>query len=743
MSKILKLIPILLAFVLIASACNHSDSADNINSSTSRVAPSVTNGSGGIVRVSLRTVSDCDILLNHFKTEALKIVGPYGLGGGFFVSPLARGGAELFNDAAVAVPTLAAADSPSFSTTNVQVKGVDEPDIVKTDGNRIIGISSGELWIADVTSSPAEKTGSLILGTDYDNIEILLHEDKVLAFLTTYSNLGYATARLNTDISTLPTYNNGQTHVIEIDISSSVPEILNELIIEGRYLSARQVGNTVNLVVQSQKSEDLGFVYPSTSSSTDRAERINRQIIEESLITDWIPIYNLVNEQEETLQSGTISPCNKIHIPSDFSGLDLLSIITIDLNSALPAQGTASIIADGDTIYSSGETLYVAHRVYNSVVPVAEGDETGNSIQLTQRNEVWFHKFATPENEQANYLASGSVQGNFLSQFSFHETPDEHFWIVTTDTNFQSSGAPTPPTDDSVTFSTDDAVAERFIPPTTESFVNSFRQDGSSLTMVGRVGGLGKNERVQSVRFIGTKAYVVTFRRIDPFYVVDLSAPENPVVAGELKIPGFSSYLHPLGNDRLLGVGSSADENGRVTGAKLSLFDASDPTNPLESKILELGSGYTDVTWDHRAFLYWDPADRLVMPFNSYRTDFFGAIVVNLNPDSSPARLSEVGRFQHAQLTEDDCEKIEPVPFPTEEDGEAEEDGALTKSLPSICRFIEREFVDRNIVIGDTLWSVSSNHLESRDISDLAKIGSLRVSDSLSVRLNDGNFLID
>ena len=313
-----------------------------------------------------------------------------------------------------------------------------------------------------------------------------------------------------------------------------------------------------------------------------------------------------------------------------------------------------------------------------------------------------------------------------------HETPNGDFWIVTTvTTNTESSN-----TNTFTTFSS-----------TTESFVSSFRQTNSNLIMLGKVGNLGKNERVQSVRFIKEKAYVVTFRQIDPFYVVDLSDSENPIVTGELKIPGFSSYLHPLGNDQLLGVGSSADEQGRVTGGKLSLFDASDPANPLEIAVLELGSGFTDVSWDYKAFLYWSPAKRVVLPFRSYRTNFFGAIVIHLDPKDSNSKLNEVGRFIHDTANRNDICDVIRLPATvrpsidndndneeTSVDSEGPSSSTTTQSEKRRCNFTNNESIQRTLIIDNTLWSLSNNFLEARDVATLIKLDSLKVTDSIIVQ---------
>ena len=113
-----------------------------------------------------------------------------------------------------------------------------------------------------------------------------------------------------------------------------------------------------------------------------------------------------------------------------------------------------------------------------------------------------------------------------------------------------------------------------------ESAVTVLREQGGRLAQIGQVGGLGRGERIYAARFLGDVGYLVTFRQVDPLYTIDLSNPAAPKVAGELKITGYSAYLHPIGEDLLLGVGQEASEQGRRLGAQVSLFDVSDPASP-------------------------------------------------------------------------------------------------------------------------------------------------------------------
>ncbi|MXZ53132.1 MAG: hypothetical protein F4Z34_08115, partial [Acidimicrobiaceae bacterium] len=197
-----------------------------------------------------------------------------------------------------------------------------------------------------------------------------------------------------------------------------------------------------------------------------------------------------------------------------------------------------------------------------------------------------------------------------------------------------------------------------------ESQVRVLSTDGDVLVEVGSVGDIGRGEHVQSVRFVGDVGYVVTFRQIDPFYTIDLSDPTNPRILGELKIPGFSSYLHPISDTLVLGVGSDADPEGRVTGAKVSLFDVSDLTAPREVAVWTAPDGWNDVGWDHRAFLWWAPEEMAVIPVTVWN-EWSGAVVLRVTDGT----ITEVGRVDHeiagTEPGRTDCRELTPADLPS------------------------------------------------------------------------------
>jgi uncharacterized secreted protein with C-terminal beta-propeller domain len=220
------------------------------------------------------------------------------------------------------------------------------------------------------------------------------------------------------------------------------------------------------------------------------------------------------------------------------------------------------------------------------------------------------HRFDL-DDDGASYAASGSVPGQVLNQWALSEH-DGHLRIATTED------------------ATADAAASA-------SAVRVLRQRGARLEQVGHVGDLGRGERIFAVRYAGDVGYVVTFRQIDPLYTLDLSDPTAPHVVGELKIPGYSAYLHPIGDDHLLGVGQDADRDGSVRGVQISLFDIADLAAPDRVAQVRLGRDTsTDVEFDHRALLYWPDRDLVVLPVQRWSSGDSGALVLTADLTADP-----------------------------------------------------------------------------------------------------------
>jgi uncharacterized secreted protein with C-terminal beta-propeller domain len=190
-----------------------------------------------------------------------------------------------------------------------------------------------------------------------------------------------------------------------------------------------------------------------------------------------------------------------------------------------------------------------------------------------------------------------------------------------------------------------------------QSFLTTLREQDGSLTQAGRIGDLGRGERVYAVRFVGDTGYVVTFRQIDPLLTLDLSLPERPRVLGELKIPGYSAYLHPIGEDLLLGIGQDATAEGRPTGTQLSLFDVSDLRKPTRLYTEHLGLGWSEAESDHHAFLYWPKTGLVVIPFEQravgYRVGRARGIVAAGRIEHEAGKLSYTPGVRRSMVVRD------------------------------------------------------------------------------------------
>jgi uncharacterized secreted protein with C-terminal beta-propeller domain len=494
-------------------------------------------------------------------------------------------------------------DGVDYSTTNVQEEGVDEPDIVKTDGRHLYVMAANNLHVVDVRSGEPKLVGSLAL-KGYGH-ELLVSGDRVLA-LTTYWNDPVLEPQPQSDERFAPgpyPYPEPATRLFEIDVSDpAAPKLLNTLTVEGYYVSARLRGSVARVVI-------------ATPPSPWPAEGDQRKAIRRTRLSTWIPDAVLRDRVRDKRRRPRVVQCDDVRRPIRYSGPGMLTVLTVGFDRGLKPLDSDSLMTDAQTIYASKRSLFVATEKWFDPA-VSDPNQEVDAGRFTA-----IHKFAL-DAESADYRASGEVRGFVLNQFSLSEQ-DGFLRVATTDQPPWRANA-----------------GQR----ESESFVTVL---GEKLGQVGRVGGLGRGEQIFAVRFLGEKGYVVTFRQIDPLYTLDLSNPQNPRVRGELKILGFSSYLHPIGNDLLLGVGQDANEQGQTRGTQLSLFDVSDLSEPKRLHQHTLGESTSSAAeYDHHAFLYWPPTKLAVVPVSAYKPEdtFDGALGFQVERDSG---ISQVGSAEH------------------------------------------------------------------------------------------------
>ncbi|MFA5788127.1 MAG: beta-propeller domain-containing protein [Actinomycetota bacterium] len=645
--------------------------------------------------VALRSFDSCASILNYAKSAARSMVGPYGIQsyggatrGDFAVAAPAAAQAEGASKAQQAAGT-GDTSSSEFSQTNVQEEGVDEPDVVKTDGKRILAIAQGKLQYIDLTAG-GSLAGSMDLPQGSHQLLLVGNRALVLTSkMTVYKGGPEPMPMSNAGGGVAASYYQHATLLSDIDVTNPKSmKTLATLDLDGNYVAARMVDGVVRVVLRSYEPNRIQFVYPESSDSeaTKQAETRNREILQASTIDKWVPRYTFTDLRPITpmKREAPVCACAQIRRPAEFSGLGMISVFTVDLAKGLRPAEPVGIFADGDIVYASKQSLYVATNRWFDTRPLA----SGQSVPVPTSYTTKIHKFDIAGRGQAKYLASGEVHGFLLSQWALSEQAG-YLRVASTD-------AP-------VWWNETQAA---------ESFVTVLSQTGGALARVGQVGGLGKGERIYAVRFIGNLGYVVTFRQIDPLYVIDVSKPSAPRVLGELKILGYSAYLHPVGKGLLLGVGQDATEEGRQAGTQLSLFDVSDPINPKRVQQTKLGAGASQVEYEHKAFLYWPAKKLAVIPVQLWQSDpqtgmdkkgFNGAIGFNVG---SLTGIRELGRIEH----------------PTQQDpGGCAQATPANPDQPQPYCYQFSPPIERSLVVGDLLYTLSEYGLMASNIDTLSK----------------------
>jgi uncharacterized secreted protein with C-terminal beta-propeller domain len=544
------------------------------------------------------------------------------------VQPLAEpGGLRAPGTAPQAAAPGTTSGSSTYSTTNNQEPGVEEPDTVKTDGSTIFAVSQNKLYAVDVSRATPRLAGSLDLGASGYGAQLLLHGDHLVVI-----SGATATGPLRpllpvpsggpTPIS--PYYDAGQTTLSEVDASDPASmKVIRTMTIDGSFVDARQNGSTARFVIS---SAPRAIATPALRGSA----------------SGYVPNWHFRSRLSGRRYNGPVARCRQVAHPAQFSGLGMLTIFTIDLERGLWTASTDALMADAQIVYGSQDSLYVAtERWIDPATPVA-------ALPSSQTTQI--DRFDATAPDSTTFVASGDVPGYLLNQFSLSESGG-YLRVASTSRPLWWGGA---------------------VPPqSSQSYVTVLATTGSRLEPVGNLSGLGTGQRIYSVRFVGTIGYVVTFRQVDPLYTIDLSDPTAPRVAGQVELEGYSSYLHPLGNGLLLGVGQDVGANNEPSGAQLELFDVSDPGSPtlLQKMTLGLGSS-SQVQYDHHAFLFWPPTNLAVLPLAVYPAaaptpvstapaagssgsasapapaQFVGAIGLHIDHSG----ISEVARIAHPQV---------------------------------------------------------------------------------------------
>ena len=558
------------------------------------------------------------------------------------------------------------AGSPLVTTsgtgTNNQEQGVEEADILKTDGQYLYTIVGNELIIVDVRT-PDQPTIVAQVAIDGSVSAFYLLGDQAVVLSHSYQFSPPVELSPPTDsdgnvildtvacASLLPMwwhYYRPQTIVTTLDLHDrSAPVVASQTTLDGWLVDSRSVDNRVYTVIQN----DLILPYPEPmliagegtvlESAQAYRERITAHFM------DFLPGYTTTSLGQ--VQDGSLVVGANLYMPETVESTQLLSVVLFDptVNEAGPVSVT-TIVGTSGTVYASTESLYITSTIYS---PRWRGES-----QTTQ-----IYKFALgPDGVPLD--AVGTVSGWVLNQFSMDEQ-DGYFRIATTRDWGQRA--------------------------TNSVFVMA--DTGDTLQTIGSIRNLAPGERIYSVDFEGDVGYVTTFEQIDPFFTLDLSQPTAPRVVGELKIPGYSTYLQTLSDGYVVGVGRDVDpQTGRVGGVQLSLFDVSNLANPrrldVETFSTEHWGGWSDAEWNHLALSWFPDVGILALPVASDWSQPAALEVMTVGPTG----ITRLGSIRHANP------------------------------------------VQRSLRIGDLLVSMSSSEIQIHELSNpSAQVGAVQLPNTL------------
>ncbi|MBU4221643.1 MAG: beta-propeller domain-containing protein [Euryarchaeota archaeon] len=503
-----------------------------------------------------------------------------------------------------------------YSTTNIQVEGVDEADFVKNDGKHIYVLAQNKLVIVDAfPAAEAETLSTTII--DGRPRDIFVNGDRLIVFTEEDSQV-----MIFPEYEYMPMSRYTQkTNALVYDISDrKKPVQVSNFSINGNYFQSRMIGDYVYFIVKDSvyyssgvvdvpvikrgsvkiMSPDIyyfdnpeqNYVFHTIASVNIKSEKINAKsfmmgysdnlyVSENNIYITYrrnLPMLYYEAQREERFY--------KVVVPNLPIGVQdkIIAIKGSDLTSSEKWEKISSILEDTYNNMTENEKQDYSMNVQKAV----EEYET----KLAQERDITVIQKININKGDIEYRAKGEVPGSLLNQFSMDES-GEHFRVATT--------------------------SQIWTGRESKQYNNVFVMD-NELAIAGKLENIAPDERIYSTRFIGNRLYMVTFKRVDPLFVIDLSDPKEPKVLGELKIPGFSDYLHPYDENHIIGVGKETADNQwggtSIKGVKLSLFDVSDVNNPKQLDKYEIGTSGTDseALRDHKAFLFDRKKNLLVIP---------------------------------------------------------------------------------------------------------------------------------
>lgn len=490
-----------------------------------------------------------------------------------------------------------------YGTTNTQEKDVDEGDIIKTDGNYLYIVNAENKSISIVDVTGEKMTEASQI--DFDNTEIV---EEIYIADDKLVVIGHLRQEIKANGSTYSKYEIAVDCIGYVDADA--------------FVKIYDIADRKALKLLNEYSQQGGY-------------RNSRMIGTKLYVisTYYVDVYS-DDYRDKCIPEITVDdtcekvPADSIYLIEESKSESYAVITTLDVNENTAKPECTAILGDCGDLYASSKGLFLCE----------------NAVDENHQEITKIYKFDYTD-KGVEFKSAGKVNGYINDQFSM-SYDGEYFRIATTFDKVTVDG-------DSVSMNVDDRVNNLYI-------LNN------DMEIVGKVEDLAKGEQIESVRFVGNMAYVVTFRQTDPLFVIDLTDPENPTVKGELKIPGFSEYLHPIADGLLVGVGQDGTMSGVNGDCKVSLFDVSDPYEPKESSVLNVTGGkgycYSLVSYNHKVYVTLSE-NEFAVPFsvNSYvidkseMGDYYIRYELNDNSLREVARydLGEVDSIMGATYVED------------------------------------------------------------------------------------------
>lgn len=539
-----------------------------------------------------------------------------------------------------------------FTGTNTQEANVDEADIFKVDGGWAYALHGNDLVIVEaVKGSGSRVTGGEIVaefGLSGEALEMYVSGDRAAVLLRTTQREVKEHFQAGA-----PSRPEGQavTKVAFLDLTDrSNPQLIREVLVEGEYIGTRRVGDRVYVLAKGM------LAGPETSGDPKEQHWLtNRKAAIQSASLDaWMPYYYTLdyNEAGEVTSDASRCSCESTWSSKAGRGDDVIAIYSMGLKAGDTKVETTSIVGDGAMVYASTKGLIVALNNYASSEYEEPGDDLFSKLNdwLSGEEDVEFefddeesetpaeagvekpvtfiHRFELEADGDVTYQATGQVDGWALNQFSF----SEYKGYVRVATEIADNGQGVKETAVFVLDIDDKAKA---------SFLTRGKQD-KYLSIVGQVRGIGVDEDLYAVRFLGDVGYVVTFRETDPLYTINLAIPQKPTLMGELQVPGYSTYLHPMEGGYLLAIGRQLD--GWDDGVKLSLFDVRNLRSPsvVEEHSFGDSQSMSEAIEDHRAFRFLPEEGLLIIPVDAPDSD-----ALNVYSVSTRSGIDFKGAIRH------------------------------------------------------------------------------------------------